>query len=312
MKENSRGKKINLQNKGIASLRYLIMGFLMLSGCVSVSERDSASIDESKMPVIESVKVSPSPGQTLVEIVNSKATPYTAFSLVNPPRIILDLRGIAGENLPPETPVHMGNIRDIRFEKGKTQTMTTRMIIGLEGPVKYEAAAEDHLIKVTLNPEPLAAEIRKTAPQVPSTSGAEPAEATDGKGAPSEPRIFVKGSPSGVNKVLGVDFTMLSHGKSRIIVTMDKKCHYNMDRKGSRTLILELAETTIPPQILREIDSSQFEGAVERIKPMFSPGDKKTSIAIMLKEMVPFHIQQQEKEITVDFGRPSIEPVQKK
>ena len=164
------GKKINLQNRGIASLKYLVVGFLMLSGCMTVSSKDSASIDESKPPVIESVKVSPSPGQTMVEIVNSKATPYTAFRLVNPPRIILDLRGTAGKDLPPETAVHMGNIRDIRFEEGKTQTMTTRMIIGLEGPVKYEAVAEDHLIKVTLNPEPPPGEIQKTAQQMSSKS----------------------------------------------------------------------------------------------------------------------------------------------
>jgi hypothetical protein len=39
---------------------------------------------------------------------------------------------------------------------------------------------------------------------------------------PSEPRIFFKDKPS-VNQILGVDFTMLEQGKSRVIVTTIRK-----------------------------------------------------------------------------------------
>ena len=306
------GKKLSLHNDAIALLKYWVIGVLILSGCVTVSEKDAASVDGSKKPVIESVRVSTPPDRVLVEIINSRPVPYTAFRLIDPPRIILDLRGIPGKDLPLRTDVNRGNVKDIRFEEGKTQAMTTRMIIGLIEPMHYQAIAKDHIIRLSLNTKSMPPESPKAVEKAPSTMAGEKDAVLDKKVTPSEPRIFVKPKPSDLNQVLGVDFTMLSNGKSRVTVTTDKKGPYEMDRQGSKTLILEMPGATIPPQVLREIDSSLFEGAVERIKPSFSPADKKVSIAIILKEMVPFHVQQTDRDISVDFGPTSIKPVKKK
>jgi len=40
---------------------------------------------------------------------------------------------------------------------------------------------------------------------------------------------------------------MLDHGKSRFIVTTDKKVLYDLDRKGEKSLVLKLSAITIPP-----------------------------------------------------------------
>ena len=87
-----------------------------------------------------------------------------------------------------------------------------------------------------------------------------------------------------------------------IVVSTDKKGPYDLERKGANTLILKLSKASIPPQLLREVDPSQFSGVVERIRPAYSPSENQVSLAIVLKEMVPFHVDQKDKGVTIEFG----------
>ena len=93
---------------------------------------------------------------------------------------------------------------------------------------------------------------------------------------------------------------------------MDKKVQYDLDRKGPKTLTMKLSESTIPPLLLKEIDASHFPGALDRIKPNFSSAKKLVSLTISLKEMVPYHVKQTGKGLSIDFGRTSIRPPEKK
>jgi len=129
---------------------------------------------------------------------------------------------------------------------------------------------------------------------------------------PAAPRIFFDQKPADLNQVMGIDFVMLDQGKSRIVVSTDKKGAYDLERKGANTLLLKLSKSSIPTQLLREIDPSQFAGVVERIRPAYSQSESQVSLAILLKEMVPFHVDQKEKGITVEFGPTSVKPAEKK
>jgi type IV pilus assembly protein PilQ len=51
---------------------------------------------------------------------------------------------------------------------------------------------------------------------------------------------------------------------------------------------------------------------VERIRPAYSQSEKQVSLAIVLKEMVPFHVDQKEKGVTIEFGPTSVKPAEKK
>ena len=305
------GKKLSLHQRWISSFIYLAIGIFILSGCATTSTNQTTP-DESKAPVIESIKVSPFPEQTVVEIINSRSAPYAAFKLDNPPRIILDIRGRLGSDLSKTTDVNDGNVKEIRFEEGKTQTMTSRLVIGLLRPLDYQIDEEDNIIRLTLTAKQLATKVSEPIKAVASSPSQETEESNKAPVTPSEPRIFVKPGPSDLNQVLGVDFTMLDRGKSRLIVTTDKKVLYDLDRKGAKSLVLKLSDITIPPQLLREIDSSHFPGAVDQIKTSFSSAEKQVAIDISLREMVPFHLKQTDNDISIDFGRTSIKPVQKK
>ncbi|MBW1801408.1 MAG: secretin and TonB N-terminal domain-containing protein, partial [Deltaproteobacteria bacterium] len=301
--------KIGEPNKrGFVSCICVTICFLIIAGCATPAAKQKAN-QESLPPVIEAMNLTSMDGKVIIEIVNNRPAHYTAFKLIDPPRIILDIRGVPGENLPLDTDVNRNRIQDIRFEKGKTQAMTTRMIIETAGPLDYVTETADHIIRLTISPEQPTARISEPVPQEKPTPKK---AASEDQAAPSAPRIFVKPKPSGINQVLGIDFTMLDRGRSRVIVTLDHKGPYDLQRKGPKTLLLKLPQTTIPPQILRGIDSSQFKGAVSRITPSFTAAEKQVQVTIDLKEMVPFHMKQTDKDVRIDFGRTSVKSPKRK
>jgi len=305
------GKKLNLNQKGISSLLIFLAVILLLLGACTTPPTKQATSQEAMVPVIEQVKVTPSPLRTVVEIMNSRSAPYTAFKLTDPPRIILDIRGKPGTSLPPTTQINDENVNEIIFEEGKTQTMTTRMTVTLARIIDYKVLSSDNSILLTLIHKQVKPPAEKKEDLKVSSADVkkEPAES---QYTQAEPRVLFEPRPTNLNQVLGIDFTMLDHSKSRLMITMDKKVQYDLDRKGPKTLLMKLSESTIPPLLLKEIDASHFPGALDRIKPNFSAGKKLVSLTILLKEMVPFHVKQTDKGLSIDFGRTSIRPPEKK
>ncbi len=299
--------KRSLHERGVTFLLTIFTsGALLLGGCATPSNQQVSSRG-AETPIIESLQVQPSPEQTVVEIQNSRPTHYTAFTLIDPPRVILDIRGEAGPDLRQTTEVNDENVREIRFEKGKTQTMTTRVVVALARAVDYEAVEQENRIRLILTP-------KGTPPGTAQLSEAQTGTGSDETGktgviTPAEPRIFFKPRPIGLNQVLGVDFTMLDAGRSLLVVTTDKKVSYELERSGPKTLLLTLEKSTIPPLLMRRLDSRYFEGTVDRVKASLT--DSEVALAILLREMVPFHVKQTESAISIDFGPTAIEPPEK-
>jgi type IV pilus assembly protein PilQ len=295
----------SLFKKGVFSLVSLATAGLTLCGCAAldvVSENQAAK-EKSTAPVIQTVNVTPSQEQTVVEFVNSEPVFYTAFKLLDPPRIVLDIRGVPGSALPRVKEVNSAGVKDIQIEEGKTQMMTTRAVIHTTLPFLYQSEPRGNVIALTLTPEkPLTAAAEALEKKTVTAEG--------GAATPSEPRIFFKDTPGSLTQILGIDFTLLEQGKSRLIVTTDKKTKYDLNQQGPKTLILKVPEATIPPLIMRHMDSKHFEGAVDWVKASLSQKD--VAIAITLREMVPFHVKQTESTIVIDFGPTAIKPPEKK
>ena len=290
--------KLSLYQKGMSSfLIYSTIGILLLGACATPST-DQLKGDEAAAPVIESIEVDPSPDQTVIEITSSEAAPYTGFKLVDPPRVVLDIRGMPGKDLTRTTEVNNENVKEIRFEKSKTQPMTTRMLVDLARAVDYKVVDRDNVITLTLMP-------RGVEPR----TAMEMERAEKAEGIAAEPRIFFKPRPIALNQVLGVDFTMLELGKSRLTVTTDKKARYDLKRIGPKKLLLTIEEATIPPLLMRRLDSSYFEGVVDGVKA--SLVDQRVSLDISLREMAPYRVKQTDTTIRIDFSRTSIKPKEK-
>lgn len=284
----------------------LVIAFWVLIGCATSSTTQQPTV-EAVSPSIEAITISSSGDEmTVVEITNTRSVPYTTFKLIDPLRVVLDISGVPGGELPLLTPVNDGNVIGIHLEQGKADDKTTRVVVGLARDLDYEVAERDNSIRLMLSP--------KSVPEVTSEqSGTDMAAgAGESKQEATEPRIFFEPRATELYQILGIDFTVLQHGKSRLTVTTDKKIPYNLERKTPKTLLLTLEETIIPPLLLRRLDSTHFEGAVDRVTSGYSSTDKRLSLAISLRDIVPFHVDQSDSGICIDFGQTPVKHPEKK
>ena len=212
------GKEIKTYTKRTATLLIypakpiqalvLLLSALWLFGCATPTMTKDTSTGEAKTPLIEQVNVSSSPSETVIEIINSRSAPYAAFKLIDPPRVILDIRGEAGKDLPPLIKVGNSNLNEIRFEEGKTQAMTTRMVLNLSRPVDYRVMDTDNIIRLALTPKQVMTKAQQQEEDKTSRVMEEKKEPTEAGIVPSEPRILLKPRASVLNQVLGIDFTI--------------------------------------------------------------------------------------------------------
>ncbi|MBW2065832.1 MAG: type IV pilus secretin PilQ [Deltaproteobacteria bacterium] len=305
-RRKSMGNRGNGYKKGLAPFLCLAISILVLKGCATQPIKQVPS-EESQVPKIESVDVRSFQHKAILEIKSDRTTHFTAFQLVDPPRIILDVRGAPAKGLPMSRKFTEGSIRGITIQEGKSQAMTTRVVVRLEeAPLEYRTQTLDGLIRLILTPKKIAGE--KPLEEVAIVEKEEMKRETIG---PYEPRIFFKPkADNGLNQVLGIDFTMLNRGKSRLIITTEQRVPYRLEQKGIKDLLLTMERSTIPPLLMRRLESIYFEGAIERVKA--SVADSKASMLITLKEMVPFHVDQTDQAITIDFGPTLIKPPEKK
>ena len=303
LKERKEIKKILL-----FSPIYLAMAAWCLFGCATAPTTKPVA-EETKPAGIQAITVTPSAkGGTVVDIKTSKSTLFTALKLIDPPRVVIDILGNPGTNLSPITPVNDGNVTVIRVEENQPRAGNTRLVIGLARALEYKMSKKDKTIRLNLQPKSPEVKPAQTAESSEKKETAKEAAETK----PYEPRIFFKPRSIPSTQILGVDFTMMDKGKSSLTITTNKKTRYDLKRKDVKTLILTLQDITIPPLLLRRLDSTHFEGAVDRVKSNYTPQDKKLVMAIFLREMVPFHIDQSEKGIKLDFGATSVKPPQVK
>jgi len=273
----------------------LIVAWIFV-GCVTTSE--NRTVAEAPVPAsIQGIGTrSLAGGMTRVEVVNSKSAPFTAFKLNDPSRVVLDIRGLPGAALPAVIPVNDGNITTIRVERGKAQTTTTRVVVELARALDFETDGSGSVIGLTLKPQQ-------------TVRGAQGYRA---RPEGTEPRVHFKPGTVGLTKVTGIGIQMMDRGKSRLSIATEGRARYDLERKGPKTLVLTLEGAEVSPQLLKSIDGSSMHGAVDRISPTFSTAENRLSLAIFLREMVPFHLDQTDQGIHIDFGPLSLNQPEKR
>jgi type IV pilus assembly protein PilQ len=172
------------------------------------------------------------------------------------------------------------------------------MVLHLDKPYEYKAAEEGKTIHLTL---------LSPRQQQPS-AGTETSQ--KGPETPSEPRIFFEPRDSQKNQILGVDFSMLEKGKSRLVITTDKKVTYRLDRKGPKHLYLSMPQTVIPPLLQRRLDSKDFTGVVDLVKATSS--EQGVFVNVLLRDMVPYHVKQEGPIITIEFDETPMRNVERR
>ncbi|HUT70260.1 MAG TPA: type IV pilus secretin PilQ [Desulfatiglandales bacterium] len=239
----------------------------------------------------------PSDAEARIAITNSRTTPYTAFKLGQPLRLIVDVTAQPAEELTVPDVTGDKIIKALTFESIKDEPLVTRVTATLFQDVEYSVQERDGTIDVLLSPKKPAETVE------PPVMAAKEEEIPPGK-----PRLFFAPGKTKANQILGIDFFMLPKGKSRVTVTTRERAPYELSRKDSLNLLLEVKNVTIRPELTRYIDSSYFKGVVNRITPMVRVADKGVDLEIKLREVVPYHVVQTDQEIRIDFSKTSVGP----
>ena len=279
--------------------------FLICSCAQTPITKEVTGTIEEKPAQIESINIisDPSHEGTMVEITSSKNMSYAAFKLIQPLRLVVDFNALPAQGLTDPGVINDRLIKDMRFEKVKERPLSTRLIATLIRDVEINTSEKERTVTFLLSPKKGVEIVETPLPLLPEKEEEKQAK---------EPRLFFSPSKIKLNQILGIDFYMLSKGKSRVTVTTAKKAEYDVSRKNSSTLLLEIMNTSIPSELTRFINSSPFEGAVNRITPIVKAAEKKVDLEIELKEIVPYHVVQTDKEIRLDFSKTSVKPPPKK
>ena len=300
-------QKRKLLKRGKFNFLFIALSLIYLTfSCSTGPEtKETAGITEKSASRIESIRIAPgtSDNDTVIEIINSKPATYTSLTLSQPLRFIVDIDAITPEKF--TEPAGLANkiIKTLHLEKIKDRPLSTRLVALLSQDVEYNITEQDRVIKIFLSPKKISEKLLESAPAMP---------VKEEKIGASKPRLFFSPGKKGLNKILGVDFFMLSERRSRIVITAAKKAEYILSRRDISTLILEIKDITIPAELTRYLDSSQFKGVVNRIVPVVRTAERKVDLIIKVREMVPFYLMQTDNEIRIDFNETSIKPPPKK
>ncbi len=286
--------------------------FTGLYGCASTPKQVDKSA-KTAPAILETVNVrSIDANETVVELLCSRMIPYTAFKLLDPERIVMDVEGGAETRTLGTKQAKDGNVDRVSVERDRSKANMTRVVVFLARKLDYQVERKGNGLFLSLKNNEVADKTQQAgAEKTPATLGAG-TEDENANTSEKKPRIFFKAGKEDLTQILGVDFTRLPQGKSRLSITTSRKGQYGLERTGPKSIRLNLAEASIPPLLMRRLDSSYFDGAVDRVKANAFLEEKRVALDILLREMVPFHIDQSDTGIFIDFGKTRVKPPEKR
>jgi len=253
-------------------LLFAILGIL-ICGCSTSPETKVDGEDKTlSVAVIESVRTDATPKQAIITLVCSKRTTHgDPFAMANPARIIFDIKGTPGKDLPKQVTLKAGPVKEIIIKDKEG---------GNAGVVVY-VRHEKNDSRLIRRGKDIVLEVTPKAPK---------------KGA------VEKGDAAAMSlaQILDVTVTQRKGNRTRLSVETDKKVRY--DVKLDRTvLIIDLKNGRIKPELMKELDSDHAVGAVNRVNAFYSALDHHVSLRITLRKLIPYHITQEGKTLNIDF-----------
>jgi type IV pilus assembly protein PilQ len=207
---------------------------------------------------IQSVNVSPqSGGQVVVRIMmkDPPTNPPSGFTVNNPPRIALDFPNTAnaiGRNV---QDISEGDLRRINVVQSGDRT---RMVLELSRTVAYDTQVDGRSVLITLagSGDPLAARSAKPITQ-----------------------HFAEARPGDSRHALrDIDFRRGSGGEGRVIVDLsDSQVGINVKTQG-RSVIVDFANTTLPRNLERRMDVTDFGTPVQVVESVNQAGNARLII----------------------------------
>jgi type IV pilus assembly protein PilQ len=264
------------------SLLVAISGILIGACSTPPETRVDAGDKAPGAAVIQAVRTEATPHQAVVTFVCSEATTYgKPYALTNPARLYFEIKGRPAQDLPARQTLKAGPVKEITIqEKGP-------------GDIAVVVYVRDEVTQTRLvrRDKDIVLEVIPSAPKGKIEQVAAPPPAAP---TPSLPQI------------MDVAVTQRPGNRTRLSITTDKKVDYDVKLDGT-TLIVDLRNGAIKPDLMKKLDSEHAEGAVQQVQAFYSALDRHVSLRVTLRQLIPYHITREGTELNIDFDAVHVE-----
>jgi type IV pilus assembly protein PilQ len=198
---------------------------------------------------IQSINSSQQAGSEVIRVELSE--PLTAvpagFAVQAPPRIAIDLPGVANAMGKNSIEVNQGNLRSVNVAQSGERT---RLVLNLKKPANYRAEIQGKVLLVVLD-----------GVQPPEATAAAPAKPAAG----SETVQFAQSLNRNPLALKDVDFRRGADGAGRVIVELPNN-QVGVDiRQQGQSLVVEFLRSTLPDALRRRLDVTDFGTPVQSV-----------------------------------------------
>ena len=194
-----------------------------------------------------------------IELSEPLAAVPAGFTVQTPPRIAIDLPGVANALGRSSIEINSGNLRSASVAQAGDRT---RLVLNLKQPGTYAAKLEGKTLVLTV----------QTSGNVTAPAAASPSAGTVAQTAPAPVR-FADSQNQAPQVLRSVDFRRGQDGAGRVIVELPSN-QVGVDiRQQGQTLVVEFLKTSLPENLRRRLDVTDFGTPVRTVSAVQS-GDK--------------------------------------
>jgi type IV pilus assembly protein PilQ len=227
--------KSNQEIQMMSKWRSRALAFVLLAALPFMASAENA---------IQSINSTQQSGQEVVRIELSE--PLTAvpagFTIQTPPRIAIDLPGVANAMGKSSVEVNSGNLRSVNVAQAGDRT---RLVLNLKQATNYRAQIQGKVLLLVLDTTVAAA-----TPAAP---------------APDQPVHFAESLNRNPLALRDIDFRRGADGAGRVVVDLPNN-QVGVDiRQQGQTLVVEFLRSTLPDNLRRKLDVIDFGTPVQTI-----------------------------------------------
>jgi type IV pilus assembly protein PilQ len=227
---------------------------------------------------------------------NGNLDNYNLFTLKKPARLVVDLMGVKSVAGKGKVPPSDRLVKDIRVGTHADKIRVVFDLIPANG-LPYQVTSVGDRLVVSFEP---GSGFPASPPIVMAKPAAPPKKPKAAKPTPP---------PSEPAKITSIDFKLLEKHKSRLIVAANRPVEPEIQITGPQSISLILPNAKLPKHLQRHIDTGQFTSAVNVIYPRPMEGVPGTiEFQIELREMVPYHVAQEDNAVYLDFDSSTMPP----
>ena len=179
---------------------------------------------------------------------DSNLTPGKAFMINDPPRLVVDLAATDSALAQRTQAINAGPAQSVSVVPAEGRT---RVVVNLTQPVRWSVNTSGKTVFVTLD-APVASKIETGS---------------------------VSGAPAGARAISDIDFRRGEQGEGRVIVDLSSPDVQVDTRPQGGRVVVDFKGATLPPNLSRKLDVTDFATPVTKIETRQYPGGVRMEVA---------------------------------